>query len=494
MAVRTRAARLAAGLILGFSLVVAFATGSASGGTVSVVGSTVKYEATAGEINALGVKIEGTDYVFNEGPGVTVTAGVGCTVTLGAGRCPVGPIRLQVSLLDGDDSVRLDPSLGRPLVDASVQGGPGADTMINDSALSSQLNGDEGSDVLTGGSGPDFLLGGDGDDRITGRDGSDQLYDGAGSDQVEGGPGMDSFRPASDPDGADRYRGGEGRDRIDFFDRKVPITVTLNDLADDGASCPGPGCERDDIGSDVESLAGTRAADRLTGSSGPQSISGGDGADLVDGLGGTDFVSGGDGDDVLAGGAGNDEVDGGRGADSLDGGPGDDVVRPDFADDSTDTIGGGPGFDSTDTELAYEPVQISLNGVADDRVRNPESSAPPDNVKPDVEAVMGSDGADLLTGSGSANLLIGGGGADRLVGGGGADELHGGRGADLLEGGRGSDLLAGGSGPDRFRARDSRRDELRCGAGLDRGVADRTDRRGPDCDKVKAPRRKGKKR
>ncbi len=479
-------------LALAGLLAAALGAPRASAGMVSVSGPSVQYVAAAGEANALDVAVDGPDLTFTEAPGVTITAGAGCTVTLGIGRCPVGPTTLQVNLADGDDSLRIGQAVGLPLNYVSAYGGPGGDTLTNASSVSGQLSGEAGDDVLTGGPGTDNLSGGDDDDRLAGGPGRDQLADGTGSDQVDGGAGQDFLRPPSAPDGADRLRGGPDSDRIDFGDRSTPLTVTLNDLADDGGSCPGPACEQDDVGSDIESLAGGRAADRLTGSAGPDLLFGADGDDLLDGLGGDDSLSGDTGDDTLRGGPGSDWLDGGTGKDGLDGGAGDDEVRPGFGDGSSDTIGGGPGFDTTGTDLPEEPVKVSLNGIADDGFRNPELTAPPDNVKSDVESVLGSDGPDLLTGSGADNLLVGGGGADRLIGGGGADELLGGRGADRLDGGRGSDLLDGGSGTDRFKARDSRRDELRCGAGVDRGTADRKDRRGPDCDKVKSPRRKGR--
>ncbi|MDQ2621787.1 MAG: hypothetical protein M3Y45_01980 [Actinomycetota bacterium] len=476
------------------ALLAAFGVQHASASSLQAVGADVQYQAAAGETNSLEVKIEGSEYVFTDAPGVTITAGAGCSVTLGIGRCPVGPTRLQVNLSDGDDTARIDQSIHSPLTNIHILGGPGADRLTNDSAVNCQQNGEAGNDSLTGGPASDYLLGDDGDDLISGGPGQDQLFDGPGTDQVEGGPGEDGFRPTSAPDGADRFRGGPDRDRIDFFDRTIPVTVSLNDVADDGASCPGAGCENDDIGSDIERVSGTRGPDSLTGSAGPESISGDDGDDVINGLDGPDDLSGGVGNDTVSGGGGNDELNGGSGADALEGGAGDDVVRPDFTDQSTDTVGGGPGFDMTETDLYFEPVRISLNGLADDGIRNPDVTSPPDNVKGDIEGLFGSDGADLLTGNGSENLLIGGGGADRLLGRGGPDEIQGGRGADVLDGGRGPDLLVGGSGPDRFKSRDSRRDELRCGAGVDRVVADRKDRRGPDCDRVRVARGKGKKR
>jgi hypothetical protein len=93
----------------------------------------------------------------------------------------------------------------------------------------------------------------------------------------------------------------------------------------------------------------------------------------------------------------------------------------------------------------------------------------------DAVTRMGTSGPDLIRGSRSADELYGRAGDDRLFGLSGHDLLDGGAGADLVVGGRGGDRLIGGSGADLLRARDARRDRVRCGEGEDSAVVDGLD-------------------
>lgn len=101
------------------------------------------------------------------------------------------------------------------------------------------------------------------------------------------------------------------------------------------------------------------------------------------------------------------------------------------------------------------------------------------------DALFGNGGADCLVGRGGSDILAGGSGADRITGGSGKDDLSGGAGRDSLDGGGGADHLTGNGGVDRFdggagndviRARDRRRETIRCGSGRDRAIVDRSDR------------------
>ena len=100
-----------------------------------------------------------------------------------------------------------------------------------------------------------------------------------------------------------------------------------------------------------------------------------------------------------------------------------------------------------------------------------------DNVKSDVETLIGSDGHDALSGSAAANWLYGGPGNDDLNGLGGLDWLYGEAGNDDLNGGAGDDRLRGGSGNDDLFGADGvqRNDSLDAEAGIDSCVADRND-------------------
>jgi Ca2+-binding RTX toxin-like protein len=64
------------------------------------------------------------------------------------------------------------------------------------------------------------------------------------------------------------------------------------------------------------------------------------------------------------------------------------------------------------------------------------------------------------------------------------DLICGRSGADLITGGPGRDTLLGGRGNDTLLSRDRARDEVRCGPGRDRAVADRRDRVARDCEHV----------
>ncbi len=199
-----------------------------------------------------------------------------------------------------------------------LEGGRGADTLSgrggNDRLLGGPI--DEAADTLDGGSGADALDGGPGDDRVnggadadalTGGSGADRLDGAGGADTADGGTGDDSLAGGSS---GDRLLGGEGTDRADYSAAPVPVRITLDDRADDGAA------GNDFVAPDVERLLGGSAADTLLGSADPNVIEGGAGADLIDGGGGEDTLLGQAGDDVLrARGDGPDDVGCGAGID-----------------------------------------------------------------------------------------------------------------------------------------------------------------------------------
>jgi RTX calcium-binding nonapeptide repeat (4 copies) len=111
----------------------------------------------------------------------------------------------------------------------------------------------------------------------------------------------------------------------------------------------------------------------------------------------------------------------------------------------------------------------------------PAPPQPPSSQAPRSEPVQ----PTTRTGTARADVLRGTPGADILRGLGGADRLYGLGGADLLIGGRGRDRLFGGAGRDVLRAADGARDVITCGAGRDHVHADRADRIGPDCERVR---------
>jgi hypothetical protein len=128
----------------------------------------------------------------------------------------VGLKRINVSALEGNDLILIDPTQGAISLPTNVAGGSGNDTM-------------------TGGSGPDLLQGGRGNDVIRGAGGADGLEGGVGNDVLYGGDGRDRLYGNA---GADTlYTGGYRRehvysDKLDTVDRSVPSFHTNTEYAE----------------------------------------------------------------------------------------------------------------------------------------------------------------------------------------------------------------------------------------------------------------------
>ncbi len=474
------------------------ASASASKAEVQAFAGELFFFSDPGETNDLTVSRSGANYVFTD-TGSAITPMAGCTtLTANSVTCDgteVGGIKVYAG--DMNDTVTVASSVvPMPLgsyysPDVVLAGEDGADTLTGGANVQNGLFGqDEGyvgdvaADTLTGGSLRDELDGGAGADQMTGNGDSDSFRSGPGADTMSGGPGHDQFEGGSDPDGPDVFRGGADIDSI-YYDRSAAVNISMNDQPGDGDGCPGPLCENDDVGSDIEYLGTGDGADVVTGSAASEYISTGGGNDSVDAGVGNDNISGSQGDDTLSGGDGNDVITGDEGIDTIMGGAGDDLLGSSFEADEPDSLFGGPGTDLVDYSTANSAVSVSLDNKANDGVVGEA-----DNVHRDIEDVTGSQYADVLTGSGSANQIEGGNGADKLRGLGGLDGLDGGRSADLISGGTGVDTIDGGEGPDRILARDRKPDDVSCGSSVDKGTADRADRLAGDCEKVTKPRGK----
>ena len=180
----------------------------------------------------------------------------------------------------------------------------------------------------------------------------------------------------------------------------------------------------------------------------------GDRADAVN------FAS--DGPATVNGGDGDDRIAGSRGSDTLNGDGGDDAFGAERdGTDGADVMSGGAGGDTADYSARSAPVQIDLDGVADDGEPGER-----DNVKADVEHVSGGAGADRIVGNAERN---------RLRGEWGDDELEGAALRDVLEGGPGDDTIL---------ARDAGADTVRCGSGSDTAWVDDDDLVATDCERV----------
>jgi Ca2+-binding RTX toxin-like protein len=209
----------------------------------------------------------------------------------------------------------------------------------------------------------------------------------------------------------------------------------------------------------------TSGDDFIKGDGDKEKLRGLGGDDLICGEGGKDTLLGEAGDDKLFGGAGNDVVKAGEGSDELHGEADHDALYPGDDDVADDPIEGGAGSDgvyySEPQRSASEPVNISLDGTADDG-----ESGEGDNALSDVEKAQGGAGDDTLTGDADPNTLYGGPGGDTLSGEGGADTLFGELGGDKLQGGDSGDTLypghdsdpddpiSGGAGSDTVRYQD----------------------------------------
>ena len=212
------------------------------------------------------------------------------------------------------------------------------------------------------------------------------------------------------------------------------VTIDVNgdgaSVKDEGPGAtltPGPGC--------------TASAPAQLSCSTPTSINAdlGDGNDSLVAYAWVPMsVKGGPGDDAIYGSGGKDNMDGGDGNDLIGGGFGGDNLK------------GGPGNDTVDYSYYTSPVNVSLDGVANDGMANERS-----NVGLDIENITGGKGDDTLSGNGAANVI---------------------------DGAPGQDVLRGQGGDDVFHARDGQVDNVTCGSGRDQVIADDADVLGSDCD------------
>ncbi len=247
--------------------------------------------------------------------------------------------------------------------------------------------------TYTGTSGNNTLSGGNQADQLYGLAGNDSLNGGGNSDALFGGDGNDTLIGGTGA--ADSLYGGAGTDVASYAASSAAVNVDLGTGLGSGGHAAG------DVLEEIENLIGSTYADTLTGDGG---------ANLIDS------------------GAGNDVMAGGGGADTLIGGSGTDT-----ADYSASAAGVTINFETG----------TGLGGDAEGDVLS------------QIENLLGTSYADLLTGDGNANSLTGGAGEDSLFGGAGSDSLFGGDGNDLLQGGAGSDRLEGGAGIDTVDYSDS---------------------------------------
>jgi Ca2+-binding RTX toxin-like protein len=184
------------------------------------------------------------------------------------------------------------------------------------------------------------LVGNGGNDTLIGLDGNDTLEGGSGNDSLDAGAGNDLVAPGS---GTDKLIGGTGTDTADYSGRSEALKLSLDGLANDGATG-----ENDLISADFENLTGGNGADTITGNAS------------------ANVLKGNAGNDSIKAGAGNDTLFGDTGIDQLFGEAGDDTLYARKTSTSStvldnDKLDGGLGtdkaqVDSTDTKASIESL------------------------------------------------------------------------------------------------------------------------------------------
>jgi Ca2+-binding RTX toxin-like protein len=277
--------------------------------------------------------------------GVTGSA-AGQTVILDLATGPYGP-----GILGADGGITVDLSAGHGSF--FLRGTTGVDTITAGTAGSNAvfaLDGGPRAQVTVAGA-PSLVVSlGPGDDAfhasgvgsgsplalditVYGDDGNDVLQGGMGNDTLHGGAGDDIFQTAEIADGADVYDGGEGFDTMDYSRRAAALSISLDDIANDGEAGEG-----DNVMLTVECIIGGSGDDVITGGPGNDELHGGPGNDIIHGGGGDDTIYGEAGDDTLYGDDGDDTIYGDDGNDTIYGGPGNDTI---FGGAGTNYLNGG---------------------------------------------------------------------------------------------------------------------------------------------------------
>ena len=340
-------------------------------------------------------------------PGVTVDLAAGTNALKLRGTTGADTVSLGASGMNwGVDTSKDLTYVGTPTLTLSL--GAGTDTYTG-----AGVNGTgtvyTGAVTVYGGEAADILTGGDGIDTFNGGDANDTITGGLGADVLNGDAGDDTFLEGTVTSGGDVLTGGAGtNDTVSYALRGVAVVVTMGAGANDGEAL-----ETDDVTATIETVIGSTVGDTLTGSALADTISGGNGADTIVGGDGNDILNGDAGDDILTAGA--------------------------LATDGVDVFNGGAGTDTVTYAARGVAVVVDIDGVADDG-----EALETDNVKADVENLIGGGGGDTLTGSASANTITGGLGADILNGLAGDDIFLEGAvtsGGDTFNGGLGVDLV-----------------------------------------------------
>jgi Ca2+-binding RTX toxin-like protein len=425
------------------------------------------------------------------------------------------------TLLGGAGNDTADYSTSTAAVTVNLTAGTGLGGTAQGDTLSSieNVTGSKFNDVLIGASGSNILVGGAGDDLLSGAGGADQLIGGDGNDTADykvssfavvvnlatgvalggdaqgdtlnsienlngsifddvltGDAGVNILSGDAGNDllvggkGNDVLNGGDGLDTADYSESAGCIVADMV-----AGKVTSHGGEVDQVTS-IETIIGTKWADKFFGdtyanifiagagndhffgSGGGDKFDGGEGKDWADyskapsavnvnlltGLGengqaqGDTYVSienirGGLGDDILVGDNSANVIYGAAGADRIEGNGGNDMI---YTGGGYDYVDGGAGIDTVSYAESWDKVTVNLTtGI------NQYGEASRDTLI-NVENLIGSKFDDNITGDAGVNVLKGGGGDDTLRGAGGDDVLIGGVGKDAMYGDAGVDLVS----------------------------------------------------
>jgi Ca2+-binding RTX toxin-like protein len=357
--------------------------------------------------------------------------------------------KMVINLGDGNDSLYIGNIFSGP---TTINGGAGDDHLYC-STGNDKINAGDGNDYITALAGNDSVDAGAGDDLVTCGDGNDNVFGGDGRDRIFGDKGRDVIDGGF---GADTMNGGEDVDTISYATRTNAVFVDPAGTGKGEQPDDGEAGEKDFVDGDFEIIVGGKGNDVLVGS--------------LDANGnfGDKFIA----NNKLIGNAGNDTLIGLAGDDTMDGGAGADVFQ------------GGDGADTADYSTRTDNLVITLDDVANDgAAATKKKAAEKDDVKSDIENVLGGKGSDRITGSAFANVLIGNAGNDIVRGGGGNDRVTGGAGVDQLFGDDGDDTIFAkdlGKLPknakDRAKAIAAAADKVDGGLGTDKGQYDIADK------------------
>ncbi|WP_428939868.1 hypothetical protein [Fontivita pretiosa] len=215
---------------------------------------------------------------------------------------------------------------------------------------------------------------------VLGEAGRDHILTGAGNDRIDGGADDDLMLHSA---GDDVYIGGAGlNDTVSYAAAQFGVNVTLDGLANDGevrpTLSPLPG-EADNVSHGVEVVLGSSFNDRIVGVTSPLAVV---------------FPA-----ERLIGGAGNDQLIAGHSAarSTLLGGDGNDLLVG--AHQPNDFVG-GPGLDTVDYSARTGNLHITLDNRPNDGAvfNNTTHPSEGDNVRADVERVIGGSGDDTIIG------------------------------------------------------------------------------------------------